>query len=141
MLFRSALVTGTPPYFPPGSAIDARDPQRAYARVEYRGGVEDYLAAARRALGPDGVVVLCGDADVEGRVEAATRAQGLARTARWVVFPRAGARPLFSVWALRARPEAAVREASLTLRDAGGRPTEDARRLRAFAGFGEFPAT
>lgn len=130
------LVTGTPPYFPPGSAVDARDPQRAYARVEHRGGVEDYLAAARRALAPDGTVVLCGDADAEGRVEAATRAEGLARVARWVVFPRAGARPLFSVWAMRCGEGEAVREESLTLRDAAGRPSDDARRLRAFGGFG-----
>jgi len=127
------LVTGTPPYFPPSTAVDALDPQRAYARVEYRGGVEAYITAARRALAPDGTLVLCGDADAEARVEAATAAHGLARVARWVVLPRAGARPLFSVWAMRFEG-GEVRDETLTLRDAEGRPTDDARRLRAFSG-------
>ena len=30
------LVTGTPPYFPPDTARDAEDEQRAFARIEYR---------------------------------------------------------------------------------------------------------
>ncbi len=34
------LITGTPPYFTPGSALDASDEQREYARIEHRGGVE-----------------------------------------------------------------------------------------------------
>ena len=55
------LVTGTPPYFPPDTAVDAMDEQRAYARIEYRGGVEDYLSAGGRLLAPEGVMVLCGD--------------------------------------------------------------------------------
>ncbi|HKU41870.1 MAG TPA: methyltransferase domain-containing protein, partial [Polyangiales bacterium] len=32
------LVTGTPPYKPPGTATPSPDAQRAYARVELRGG-------------------------------------------------------------------------------------------------------
>lgn len=128
------LVTGTPPYFPPNTAVDAMDAQRAYARVEYRGGVEAYVAAARRVMAPTGTLVLCGDADAEERVRTAAQAAGLARLGRWVVLPRAGQRPLFSVWALRFEAGDAF-DATLTLRDARGEPTDDARRLRAFSGF------
>ena len=39
-----ALVTGTPPYLPLGTASASPDPQRAAARIELRGGIEDYLA-------------------------------------------------------------------------------------------------
>lgn len=127
------LVTGTPPYFPPRTAVDALDAQRAYARMEYRGGVEDYVSAARAAMRPDATLVVCGDADAEARVESATAACGLSRVARWVVLPRQGARPLFSVWAMRFET-ATARDEVLTLRDAEGRPTDDARRLRAFSG-------
>ena len=35
------LVTGTPPYFPPGTASHADDEQRTRARVETRGGIEE----------------------------------------------------------------------------------------------------
>lgn len=127
------LVTGTPPYFPPNTAVDAMDAQRAYARVEYRGGVEAYVVAARQVMAPTGTLVLCGDADAEARVEAATSTAGLARVGRWVVLPRAGQRALFSVWAMRFAAGPCVDE-TLTLRDARGEPTDDARRLRAFSG-------
>ena len=127
------LVTGTPPYFPPSTAVDAMDAQRAYARVEYRGGVEAYIAAARRVMAPAGTLVLCGDADADGRVRAATASAGLARVGRWMVLPREGAKALFTVWAMRFEAEGAIDE-TLTLRDARGEPTDDARRLRAFSG-------
>src|SRR5690606_36537344 len=44
------LITGTPPYVPPGAATPSTDAQRAYARQEYRGGVEAYIAAAAPVL-------------------------------------------------------------------------------------------
>src|SRR5262249_30648793 len=62
------LVTGTPPYFPPGHASDAIDEQRAYARIEYRGGIEAYLSTAGQVLSSDGTVVVCGDARARDRV-------------------------------------------------------------------------
>jgi hypothetical protein len=61
---RFGLVTGTPPYIPPGAGAAPRAgrPQKAGANLEGRGGVEDYVAAAARVLAPDGafVVVMVG---------------------------------------------------------------------------------
>ncbi|MEZ4404637.1 MAG: methyltransferase [Kofleriaceae bacterium] len=129
------LVTGTPPYFPPGTALDAADPQRAYARVEHRGGVEAYLATAGQVVAADGVVVVCGDARAEARVVAGAAAAGLQVHARTDVIPRAGEPALFAVWSARLAPRAgAIVATSMTLRDAAGQPTADAARLRAFAG-------
>ncbi len=127
------LVTGTPPYFPVGTSLDAVDEQRAYARIEYRGGVEAYLAAGARALAADGVMVLCGDARAEDRVATGAAAVGLAIDACCLVIPRAGEPPLFAVWTLHrhARPRV---DTTMTLRDAAGAKTADAARLRAFAG-------
>ncbi len=127
------LVTGTPPYFPPGAASDAMDEQRAYARIEYRGGIEDYLATAGRVVAEDGTVVVCGDARATERVAAGARAARLSVHARCDVIPREGERPLFAIWTLgRAEREAAT--SSMTLRDAAGERTEDARALRRFSG-------
>ncbi len=125
------LVTGTPPYFPIGTSVGAMDEQRAYARIEYRGGVEAYLAAGERALAPTGTLVVCGDARANARVAAAVGS--LAIVARCDVIPRAGEPPLFAVWTLRHQPTELLCS-TMTLRDATGAPTSDAAALRAFSG-------
>jgi tRNA1Val (adenine37-N6)-methyltransferase len=129
------LVTGTPPYFPPGSAVGADDEQRAYARIEYRGGVEAYVEAARALLAESGSFVMCGDARAEPRVERAAAEAGLALVACSEGIARDGEAPLFSVWTLRHEARGEMRRERLVLRDAGGERTTDADRLRAFCGF------
>jgi len=49
------LVTGSPPYWPPGTASEAAHSQAIPARIEIRGSVADYALAARRILAPAGV--------------------------------------------------------------------------------------
>ena len=71
------LITATPPYFPPSAATDALDQQRAYARIEYRGGVEAYIATASRLLATDGWFVICGAAGADERVETAAGEHGI----------------------------------------------------------------
>jgi tRNA1(Val) A37 N6-methylase TrmN6 len=51
------LVTGTPPYWPVGSALPAQHSQAIPARLEVRGDILDYARAARRCLKPGGVFV------------------------------------------------------------------------------------
>jgi tRNA1(Val) A37 N6-methylase TrmN6 len=128
------LVTGTPPYFPPSTALDAEDEQRAYARIEYRGGVEAYLEAAARILDAEGVFVLCGDFEAEPRVLRAAVPLGLHLVERVEVIPREREPVLFSVWVL-SRVVTTVLTSRLVLRDRAGAPTADARALRAFSGF------
>lgn len=134
---RFELVTGTPPYFPPGTAVFADDEQRSFARIEERGGVEAYLEAASRFLAPGGTFVLCGDARADVRVRAAAPAVGLAVTHHCEVIPRASKPPLFSVWVLR---EASAENSeptftTMTLRDEAGGTTRDADAMRTFSGF------
>lgn len=136
------LVTGTPPYFPAEASIDAADAQRAFARVEYRGGVEAYVEAASRALAPAGVLVLCGDARTDARVRQSSRMHALRIVKRCDVIPRASRDPLFSIWTLRADSTSteestanSTETSTLVLRDHVGATTEDADRLRVFCGF------
>jgi hypothetical protein len=87
---------------------------------------------------------VCGDADAEPRLLAAATAAALAVAGRFVVIPRAGRPPLFTVWALhRWAPDAApsIVERTLTLRDEHGERTADAKMMRAFSGFPERSAS
>jgi tRNA1Val (adenine37-N6)-methyltransferase len=133
------LVTGTPPYFPPGTASEAQDRQRMLARVEVRGGIEAYVETAALALAPEGWFVVCGDADAEPRFLRAALGAGMRMAGRVVVTPRAGRPPLFTVWAARhgAASITPAVERDLVLRDTSGERTADARMLRAFSGFPE----
>jgi tRNA1Val (adenine37-N6)-methyltransferase len=127
-------VTGTPPYFPPSAALDAEDEQRAYARIEYRGGVEAYIAAGAAVMSHAGRLVLCTDARITQRTTSACEAAGLSIAERWDVVPRAGKPALFSVWTL-CHARTPMRLHSLTLRSETGASTSDARMLREFCGF------
>ncbi len=128
------LVTGTPPYFPPDTAVDAIDEQRAYARIEYRGGVEAYVEAGARHLAPRGSLVLCGDARAEDRLRRAATAAQLHVVARTAIVAHAPKPPLFAVWTLARAPEPFAAD-EMVLRDAAGNTTPDAAKLRAFSGF------
>jgi tRNA1(Val) A37 N6-methylase TrmN6 len=131
---RFDLVTGTPPYFPAHAALDADDEQRARARVEYLGGIEDYIQAGARLLAEPGTLVVCGDARADERAHGAAQTAGLQVRERCDVVPRAGRPALFSVWVLRVEP-GPLRVWSMTLRDSQGEPSADAARLREFGGF------
>lgn len=49
------LVTGSPPYWPAGTASEAAHAQAIPARIEIRGSVVDYARTASRILAPGGV--------------------------------------------------------------------------------------
>ncbi|MCB9595678.1 MAG: methyltransferase [Sandaracinaceae bacterium] len=126
------LVTGTPPYLPPASASPSTDDQRTYARIEMRGGIEDYVAAAARALAPGGVFVGCCDARRPDRALAGASAAGLVAIRKRDVVPRAGRKgALFTVWTFAHEGEL-VEAPPLVARDEDGGRTEMAHALRAF---------
>lgn len=125
-----ALVTGTPPYLPVGTASASPDPQRAACRLELRGGVEDYLAAAARVLAPDGVVVLCADGRAPERVLRGAAAAELVPVRRLDVVPRAGRSPLFSVWTCARKARGGLDHEALIMRDERGERTEASLAMR-----------
>jgi tRNA1(Val) A37 N6-methylase TrmN6 len=148
------LVTGTPPYKPLGTASLSPDPQRAHARVELRGGVEAYLAAAARVLAPEGVFVMCAQHEQAERVTSGACAVSLLPIYRVDVIPmRERKGRLFSVYAfvhatrsdagasiieqLRAQPLTGTELGEsevLVLRDEHGARTPAACALRAYFG-------
>lgn len=134
---RHALVTGTPPYLPLGTASASPDPQRAAARLELRGGVEDYLAAAERVLAPEGLVVVCADGRAPERVVRGAKGAGLVPIRRVDIVPRANRGVLFSVWTCARAARGAFEHVAVVMRDEAGERTEASRAMRRTFGLGD----
>jgi tRNA1(Val) A37 N6-methylase TrmN6 len=134
------LITGTPPYVPIGTATPASDAQKAYARQELRGGVEDYLAAMGRQLGDDGVGVVCADARFPERAFEGARRAKLHVFRQRDAVPRQGKKgALFSIFCV-SRDERPFEHAPAWIaRDEHGARTQDYLDVRAF--FGLTPRT
>ena len=126
------LVTGTPPYQPLGAGTLSPDSQRAHARVELRGGVEDYLAVAARYLVPAGRFVVCADARTPQRVERGAKVAGLHVHAVCHAQPAEHKAALFSVWTLGCAPVTNVEESLFVARTAQGQRTAHYQAVRQF---------
>lgn len=127
------LITGTPPYMPPGSATPAPDSQRHYARIEMRGGVEAYVEAIAQTLAPQGRAVLCANAYQPERLPRAAERWGLPILQRCTLIPRAGSKALFQVWTLGGQAlqaPAQPKDLLFVARDAEGKRSSAYRSLR-----------
>ncbi len=71
------LVTGSPPYWPVGSRVEANHPQAIPARLEVRGDIGDYAKAAAQLLAPGGVFACVFPTEQSARAVAAYRDAGL----------------------------------------------------------------
>lgn len=129
------LITGTPPYVLPGQATPSSDSQRAFARQEFRGGVEDYVLAASRVLAPGGLLAVCCDARRPERVAQAALHSGLGIVSQCDVSPRYGRAPLFSVFTLeRGYDSRSLLRSAFIARTADGARSEQYLALREFFG-------
>ena len=134
------LVTGSPPYFPPGSGVIPKDSQKAHARFELRGDVGDYARAARAHLGAGGWFVLCFPSPQKQRALDGIAAAGLKAVRLRDVIPRETLPPLFTLFACQHPRDfsgATTVEEPLTVRLAGGRLTEEMARVRRGFGFAD----
>lgn len=132
------LITGTPPYFDPRAATVCKDPQRAYAQWELRGGIEAYARAAARTLAAGGSFVTCASAGSAGGTERARRAlQSSGLTVTWwrEVLPREDRAPFLSLWiATRESASSPEHAAPLVLRLTDGRRSEEHKTIREWFG-------
>jgi tRNA1Val (adenine37-N6)-methyltransferase len=134
------MVTGTPPYIPIGEGVISNRPQKGPCCFEFRGGVEDYCAAARKVLRPGGAFVVCEGLVAAGRTEAAAVANHFHVARRVDAIPKAGKAPLFQVFVLIAldAADARVNEPctvdAFVVRAADGKYTDDNRHMRNILG-------
>jgi tRNA1Val (adenine37-N6)-methyltransferase len=133
---RFPLITGSPPYIPEGKGLLSPHPQRAACRIELRGSVYDYCAAARRHLAPNGrfcFVMVAADP----RTEDAPAQNGLVVVERWDWIFRAGRPPLVSTLVCAREedgPHPERARGALTVRDESGRWTNEYLAFRAQMG-------
>ncbi len=131
------LISGTPPYMRPEEGTLPPDSQKAHARMELRGGVEDYLVAAARVVAPGGRIVVCAGARSPERAMDGGREAGLLPLRRRDVIPRAGSAPLFGVYTFVRKEDhdgSFEHSAPLVARGEGGERTPAAHELRRFFG-------
>jgi len=137
-----ALVLGSPPYFPPGSAVEAEHPQAVPARIEMRGTVADYARTAARILAPGGLFAFVFPAAQSARAEQALGENGLTLVRRRDVVFREGDPPLIALFAAmpsRDLPENMRRrthvEPPLTIRRRDGSTDPEYAAIRLSFGF------
>lgn len=92
------LVTGSPPYWPSGTASPSAFEQAVPARIEVRGSVVDYAAAAARILAPGGVFAFVFPTIQLARVLAALEEAGLVLLRRRDVVFKEGEAPLITLF-------------------------------------------
>jgi tRNA1Val (adenine37-N6)-methyltransferase len=97
---RFDLVLGSPPYFPPGTAIEGDHPQTVACRFEMRGSIDDYAGIAAGRLAPGGVFACVFPDEQRGRVEAAAADAALAIVRRRPVVFKEGEPPLITLFAM-----------------------------------------
>lgn len=134
------LVTGSPPYFPPGTAVEAAHPQAVPARIEVRGTVADYARTAARILAPGGLFAFVFPYAQRDRAEAALRGNELVLLRRRDVVFKEGEAPMISLFAAaRARDlpprRTAFVEPPLTIRRADGAMDPEYAMVRLSFGF------
>jgi tRNA1Val (adenine37-N6)-methyltransferase len=93
------LVTGSPPYWPAGTASEAAHEQAIPARIEVRGSVVDYARAAARILAPGGLFAFVFPTIQTERALEGVRDAGLALLRRRDIVFKEGEPPLITLFA------------------------------------------
>lgn len=141
------LVTGSPPYWPEGTASQAAHEQAIPARIEVRGSVADYAQAAARILAPGGLFAFVFPTIQLERALDGVRDARLALIRRRDVIFKDGEPPLITLFAATRAgdiPETyeAFVEPPLTIRRKDGGVDEEYSAVRMSFGFppGNVPA-
>jgi tRNA1(Val) A37 N6-methylase TrmN6 len=134
------LVTGSPPYFPPGTATEAGHKQAIPARIEVRGSVADYAITAARILAPGGVFAFVFPTlQLERALEAVDDADLKLVRRRDIVF-KEGEPPLITLFAASRKEDLppthqALVERPLTIRRKDGGVDAEYSAIRLSFGF------
>lgn len=118
------LVVANPPYLPLAEGRASPDPLRAAQRHELRGGLPEFVAAARRLLAPDGTLAVIYRWRRQAFARRTLAAAGLAVVRERRHLPRAGAAPTtlcLEATADRRHPEDAADVEELVVHEPGRR--------------------
>lgn len=134
------LVTGSPPYFPPGTAVEAEHPQAIPARIEIRGDIRDYAKAAKRILAPGGLFAFVFPYARRDDAQRAVEDNGMVLLRRRDVIFKEGEPPLIALFAAGnaedfAGTQRTVIEPELTVRRSDGKIDREYAAVRISIGF------
>jgi tRNA1Val (adenine37-N6)-methyltransferase len=139
------LVMSSPPYWATADRLSASHPQAIPARLEVRGGVEDYAKAAIRILAPGGVFSIVFPNDQRERVALALQESGFLALRRREVIFKEGQPYGLDLWVagrlsdypenFESRAECPEIEAPITVRYADGRVHPSIALVRLGLGF------
>lgn len=141
------LVTGSPPYFPPGTATEADHAQAVPARIEVRGTIAGYAATAARILAPGGLFAFVFPTLQTSRALEALSSASLTLVRRRDIIFKEGEPPLITLFAASRREDipatySAFIEPPLTIRTRDGGVDPEYSAIRMSFGFppGNVPA-
>jgi tRNA1(Val) A37 N6-methylase TrmN6 len=136
------LVLGSPPYFPPGSGIEADHPQKIACRFELRGDIGDYARVAASHLAPGGVFACVFPEEQTDRVFRSAQASDLTIVRRRPVVFKEGEPPLIGLFLMMKSSELpdAMRartwiEPPLVIREADGDVHPEYAAIKLSVGF------
>jgi tRNA1(Val) A37 N6-methylase TrmN6 len=134
------LVTGSPPYWPEGTASEAAHEQAVPARIEVRGSIADYARTAARLLAAGGVFAFVFPTIQMERALDAVRDAGLALIRRRDVVFKEGEPPLITLFAAARADDIPptyrpLIEAPLTIRRTDGGVPDEYSAIRMSFGF------
>jgi tRNA1Val (adenine37-N6)-methyltransferase len=134
------LVLGSPPYFPPGTAVAADHEQAVGARIETRGDVRDYARTAAGVLAPGGVFVFVFPAAQTARATTALADHDLVVVRKRDVIFREGDPPSIALFAASPREDLPLSyetftEVPLTIRRRDGGVDREYSAIRLSFGF------
>ena len=131
------LITGSPPYFPVRAGVLPDDAQRRACRFEMRGGVEDYLETAARAMADEGRFYIVFQTLWEERMTMAATGHGLHPTGRADFQMRTDKpQPFLTVFEFARKRVATPHRFQCSVRDENGEITPQYQKLRCELGVG-----
>ncbi|MBO4440914.1 hypothetical protein J5834_02255 [bacterium] len=128
------LITSTPPYYTKAEGLLSENCDKAAARFELNGSIENYCEAASEHLAEGGRFITVYPYLYRSRVYEAARLFGMFPRRRVDFLPREGKPPLISIFSI-GFGSTDERLERLTMRDPSGNHTEEYNNARILCGF------
>lgn len=128
------LITSTPPYYQSTEGPVSENDDKAAARFELNGSIDDYFKTAAKHLSQNGVFITVYPYTYNKRVYDAAKNCGMFINSRVDFIPKAGKPALISIFSASFAEKEVIAE-TLTMRDEAGNHTAEYNDARILCGF------
>ena len=130
------LITSTPPYYQSAEGPISENDDKAAARFELNGSIDDYFKTAAKHLSENGFFITVYPFLYASRVYAAAKNCGMFINSRVDFVPKEGKPPLISIFSA-SFSETETEQKLLVMRDSSGNHTKEYNDARILCGFKE----